>query len=183
MAILSDQQLEFLESQNIPLSRVFDATGMSKKEYQDAMRSLGMEFAYGVSPCKKSGHTLRTRAGHCVQCDTSKVAYQLRHNESGLVYVAYSNRLKLAKIGVAKDIDDRLRNLNSQGYGGAKDWTVKFHKKFNKAGQVEFEIQKTLEQFREVRSYTKTGNAVECRELFNCEPDMVVKLIKGHFSH
>jgi len=33
-----------------------------------ADRDLGLWVAYGVAPCDAEGHTLRTRNGHCLQC-------------------------------------------------------------------------------------------------------------------
>lgn len=179
MAALSDEQRRFLKEQNIPLSIVYDASGLSRASYQSIMRDLGMEFAYGVTPCKRSGHSLRTRAGDCIQCDTSKIAYQLRHNESGFVYVAYSRSAKLLKIGVANNIQERLRNLNSQGYGGIKDWEMAFYKEYSEAGKVEMQVHNLLAQYQTVKTYFKTGSHVECRELFNCDVGIAVNFIKN----
>ena len=65
VAQLTDEQLAFLDRHDVPLDRVFDATGMSPDEYKPLM-SGGREWvAYGVSPCRAEGHTLRTRGGHC----------------------------------------------------------------------------------------------------------------------
>jgi hypothetical protein len=99
---LTTEQLAFLESQFVPLSRTFDASGMTRREYQDEMKSLDLIVAYGVSACKARGHTLRTRAGHCCQCNTAALAFLLRFEDRGEVYVASSAKQGLTKIGVAK---------------------------------------------------------------------------------
>ena len=179
MARLSSEQLRFLEQHEIPLSRVFDASGMSKSFYGPAMSELGMIVAYGVSPCREFGHKLRTRAGHCAQCDTARLAFLRRYDEDGEVYVAYSLRLELAKIGVAKGYKERLRNLNSQGYGGTTDWSIDFHCECNNAGRVEFLAQQMLKQFRITRSYFKTGQTVDCQELFKCKMKLAVSAVKN----
>lgn len=68
LAKLTKEQKAFLDRVGVPLSRVFDASGMRTAEYKQAMRDLGMWVAYGASPCEAEGHTLRSRTGHCVQC-------------------------------------------------------------------------------------------------------------------
>ena len=70
MTKLTDSQTKFLGTQGIPLSQVFDATGMKSSEYKQIMKDIGMVVAIGVTPCDASGHTLRTR--HCSElfdCD------------------------------------------------------------------------------------------------------------------
>ncbi len=162
---------------------VFDASGLDKKTYKEVMDELGIEFAYGVTPCKRAGHTLRTRAGHCIQCDTAKIAYQLRYNESGIVYVAYSEKLSLTKVGVAKNVNERLKNLNSHGYGGTKDWKIYSRKECKMSGQIEMQIHKYLAVHQALRNYEKAGNIVECRELFHCRPDMAIEYLQKITSH
>lgn len=178
MATLSSAQLQFLERQAIPLSRVFDASGMSKSEYQQVMSDLGMIVAFGVSPCREAGHTLRTRAGHCAQCNTAALAFVMRYDDRAEVYVACSSQIALTKIGAANGYQERMRSLNSQGYGGATDWNVNFHFECEKAGRVEFLAQQKLNQYRVTRAYVKTGRAVACQELFDCNVTLAVKAVK-----
>src|SRR5678815_3361408 len=99
MGQLTAEQIDFLLLQRVPPSQVFDATGMRKSDYAAAMKAGGFNFAFGTVPCGRAGHTLRTRAGHCIQCDTSKVAYQMRHHLPGYVYLAGSHGTGLLKIG------------------------------------------------------------------------------------
>ena len=75
MAEPSDDQRKFLRDQKLPLSFLFDASGMRKVDYEAVMKRDEKFFAFGVTPCSKGGHSLRTRSGHCIQCDTAKIAY------------------------------------------------------------------------------------------------------------
>jgi len=168
MARVSPDQMRFLQSQEIPLSRVFDASGMSRSSYEAAMIELEMIVAVGVSACKKGGHTLRTSAGHCAQCNTHALSFLLRHYEAGEVYVAVSAQIGLVKIGTGKNAQARMHTLNKFGYGGATDWTLHAIHACNKAGRIEFLAQKMLNVHRTSRRYIKNGNTVECQELFNC---------------
>ena len=179
MATLSIEQQVFLEQQGIALSRVFNASGMPKPSYQQAMSDLGMIVAYGVSPCKKAGHTLRTKAGHCIQCNTAVLAFVMRYDDRGEVYVAHSSQVSLTKIGVANTHQERLRTLNSQGYGGATDWSVHYCRELDRAGRVEFMAQQALNQYRVSRPYVRTGQTVDCQELFDCPVALAVEAVKN----
>ena len=183
MAKITPEQIRFLQSQTIPLSRVFDASGMLRSTYQPAMRELEMTVAVGVSPCNKGGHTLRTRAGHCAQCNTHALAFLLRHDAFGEVYVAVSTKGGLVKIGTAKGAQARMATLNGFGYGGISDWKLYSQYACDKAGRVEFLAQSTLNEHRTSRSYVKTGCPVDCQELFSCSASAAAKAIQAALKH
>lgn len=166
MSELTHTQRKFLQKQKIPLSVVFDADGLSARERRAEMRAIGAVVFIGGTPCKKGGHTLRTAAGHCVQCDTSKLAYQQRVRQSGEIYVAKSDKHGLVKIGTTIDIDRRIQGLRSIGYGGADDWevTARFHSA--NAGRVELDAHSYLRAFQVDREYQRDGRLVVARELF-----------------
>jgi hypothetical protein len=124
MVEMTDEQRLFLMQHKISPLAVFDATGMKRSEYQEAMRAEGKLFAMGVSPCNKMKHTLRDRSGHCIQCDTSNIAYIKRHYQHGWVYVSASRILKMLKVGFSEDPKSRERTINGFEYGGANDWTL-----------------------------------------------------------
>ena len=178
MGKLSPEQLRFLESQSIPLSRVFDATGMSRPAYQSAMGVLEAVVAFGASPCKARSHTLRTRGGHCAQCNTHALAFVLRHDDPGQVYVAASKQSGLVKVGTSNDAQSRMNNLISYGYGGANDWRVFSHYACEKAGRVEFAAHKALAAHRTSRTYVKTGSSVNCQELFTCSAETAAEAVQ-----
>src|SRR4051812_46301412 len=95
MLSLSLSQLQFLRHHKVSLSRVFNADGMATSDYRQAMDELQMVVAFGVTPCRKAAHTLRTRGGHCVQCRPASLAFVMRHDNPAQVYVAYSRQIQL----------------------------------------------------------------------------------------
>jgi hypothetical protein len=135
------------------------------------MEALGTPFYYGGVSCKAAGHTLRTKPGHCIQCDTSKIAYQLRHSASGYVYIAYSGFRQYAKVGYSQaHPHERIAFLRRENYGSASDWELKDATHLEKnAGKQEFAIHALLERYRKPVTYEKyPGILVECREIFAC---------------
>ncbi len=75
MAKLNKQEINFLIEMEVPLEKTFDATEYSAAYYKSIMRRQDLWGAYGVTPCSAFGHQLRTRAGHCLQCNTSTISY------------------------------------------------------------------------------------------------------------
>ena len=179
MAELTPAQNCFLIHHKIPLSQVFDATGMKKKEYKEVMKELGMTIAIGLNPCKaRERHTLKDKHGHCVQCKPVNLAFQKRYNESGFIYIARSESLKLIKIGTAKDTVKREYSLNNFGYGGCSDWKIMFTEQCNKHGRIEFEAHQALMPHNVRKSYWKQDNLVDCSELFDCEVELAILTIE-----
>jgi len=178
----TEDQLSFLRSQNIPLSRVYDATGMSTKRYKQEMHRLDMEVAIGVTPCKKSGHTMRTRAGHCVQCGTHNIAFLRRFHEENYVYVASSKEGNFIKVGTAEDTDAREKSLNYFRYGGVSDWVIRYKVFCKFAGRVEQKVHDVLSRHCIHRSYKKQGHIVDCQELFNCCVANAVAAIESYLT-
>ena len=168
MADLTPEQLAFLRNHGIPLSAVFDASGMRKLAYQEVMRELGKSFAYGVTPCSRRLHTLRTRAGHCIQCDHSKIAYMLRFDATAFIYIAGSASGKLLKVGTSGDIHERRGMLNAYRYGGQGDWQMLAFAKCPAAGRVEFGVHAKLGRFQVPGGYRQGGKERTCYELFRC---------------
>jgi hypothetical protein len=181
MAKLSDEQVRFLKSQGISLSQVFDGSGLRAKERITKMDALGTPFYYGGAACQAAGHTLRTKPGHCIQCDTAKIAYQLRHAASGHVYIAYSNFRQYAKIGYSHAHPaERIAFLCAENYGTASDWELKASMHLERdAGRKEFEIHALLEQYRKPVTYEKYPTVfVECREIFSCSQQKAIAAFK-----
>jgi len=142
------------------------------------MDLLELSLYYGGAACREGGHTLRTKAGHCIQCHTEKIAYQFRHSASGYVYLAYSQSKKLTKIGFTKNPPQaRIDLLRQERYANASDWELKKMAKFEKdAGRREFAIHSLLENHLSPVFYEKyKGQMVECREVFSCEQQVAIK--------
>lgn len=177
MELPTKEQLAFIARHGIPRSQLFNATGMSTSQYKSEMKALGMMVAYGVSPCDKAGHTLRTKNGHCAQCGTHHFAFSRRYENIGDVYIAQSKRAGLIKIGTAEGADARQESLNHFGYAGAIDWVIKYRQECYKAGQVEFHAHKALMAYNVSRSYEKQGTTVSCNEVFVCSVSVSKKAI------
>ena len=179
MAKLKTKQLNFLRHHDIPFSRLYDATGMHRRDYQQVMRDLDLWVAYGVSPCAAGGHTLRTRAGHCVQCKNAEnLIYLRRFDEVGEVYVAKSARGMSVKVGLSKNAGERIGQLNNYRYAGHSDWTYVWHVEAAKAGRVESQAHNSLARFSKLSTSLHNGYPTECRELFSCTPPIARKAIE-----
>lgn len=178
MAKLTQEQLNFLKEQSISLEEVFDATGMNKKDYLDHMRANNLLIAYGVSPCRKGGHTLKTRYGHCVMCDTSKIAYVKRKRQQGYVYVAISLKEKLTKIGCTNNVFNRVKKLNDASYGDISDWQLFVYSHQQSMGEVEHNIQKEFTCHQVVRKFFKENKMVDASEIYDINPIDVLRKIE-----
>ncbi len=172
MSKLTANQRMFFKRHKVSLSLVFDASGLSKAQRLSLMEQLDKKFYYGGERCSAAGHTLRSKAGHCIECDTAKIAFQLRSSQSGYVYIAYSDRGQCAKIGITSaGPKERVAFLASSGYANCADWRLieSVHLTSN-AGAKEFQIHSLLEPFQRGVVYEKQdGVEVECREVFFCE--------------
>lgn len=177
MSDISAEQLAFLDSQGISLSQVFDATGMSRSEYREAMKHLDMCLAVGVTPCEKGGHRIRTRSGHCAQCEPANIAFQNRYSQLGYAYIAISQSCDLIKIGCTSDVPDRMRNLNGMGYGGIKDWQWLHAFYVFDCGRVEYNTQLNLRIYRVPRTYIRDGKEVNCLETFKLRHEEALEVM------
>jgi hypothetical protein len=182
MAILSPDQLTVLREQKIPLSGVFDASGMGKLEYGPAMKSEGKSFAYGVTPCGAGGHTLRTRSGHCIQCNHANIAFILRREARAFVYIAVSWNGRFIKIGSSIDVADRAKKLVEHCYGGQTDWQIVSTARSEAAGRVESETQTKLSSYSVPGEYTRAGKIQRCYELFRCNFEDARDALKSSLS-
>jgi hypothetical protein len=178
MTLLTSKDKEFLQKHKISIGSVFDATGLGKKDYRVIMKSLNKTIAIGVTPCRRYGHQLRSRSGHCVQCNTANLAFQNRFSENGYVYIAGSQSLKLIKVGFASDFAQRMTTLNSLGYGGVNDWEILYWVNTQDAGQIEYEVHVSLREFASPTSYIRGNDEVDCLETFSCNIHVAIKAIK-----
>jgi hypothetical protein len=177
---LSRDQIEFLARHLVPERSIFNAKGLSKSTYQQRMRNEDCDIAYGTTPCEKAGHTLRVRSGHCVQCNTATLSFQLRNKSSGEVYVVESSREpRIVKVGSSVSSATRLSNLNSEQYAGRTDWASRYYYGVKNMGMVEFEIHATLSKYAITdKYYLSNGNRTLCREIFSCSAEMAINALK-----
>lgn len=162
---ITDQEFSFLVSQQILLTQVYDARGRGPTSFNDEAKAAGQLFGM-ARPCDKGGHRLFTRKGHCIQCDTSKIAFIRRFSDAGHVYIAATTKGRLLKVGSTSNVTDRSSTLNTEGgYAGFDDWVIIAHAKTPSMGRVEFEIHKALEDLSLSMEYVRGGRKQTTREV------------------
>jgi hypothetical protein len=179
LAKLSKAEKVFLNKHKISLGAVFDATGLGPKDYGVSMRVLGKSVAFGVTPCKKKGHTLRSRSGSCVVCAPASISFQSRFDTLAYVYIAGSLELNLIKAGYSSEIEARSYSLNEQNYAGASDWEILYWVKTENAGRIEFTLHSELSMYRCPTSFVRSGKTIDCLETFSCGASTVINVLKS----
>jgi hypothetical protein len=179
MATLTAEEIKFLASQEIAVSQVFDASSCKNAiDRESQMTDLDMWFYFGGAICRKAGHRLRSKASHCIQCDTSKIAFTKRYFSAGHIYLAYSHDQALAKIGFTKnDPSIREGTLCRDKYANAADWSIERSVFLAKnAGRSEFEIHSRLRRYCTPTSFERfPGQSVEAREIFSCSLEIALQ--------
>lgn len=169
MAKLSIKQKKLLSSFGYCEKDVLDASGMNAKSWKLKLSELGKKIAIGVTPCKNSGHSIRNKSGNCVECNPVILKYMSNYKNDGDVYVAWSKKGKIAKIGCAKDAVSRIKSLVATCYGGQNDWAVKLIYECTNSGLVENMTHKHLGAYKLPGvTYFHNGKEQKCSELFKC---------------
>ena len=168
MAGLTSDQIRFLKEQNIHPKYVFDARGLSQSEYRVIMKELNKLIAYNVTPCRQEGHTLRTRTGHCCQCDTAKIEFLKRNDSAGIVYIAGSLIGQVIKIGFSKAVEVRAESLNRTKYAGFSDWKILYALKSKDAGRIETKSNSLLHKYAYSLDYEHDGHWQDSYETYHC---------------
>jgi hypothetical protein len=168
MEELTNQQLRFLKEHDIHLKYVFNAEGLSKSEYRVIMKELNKLIAYNVSPCQKEGHTLRTRSGHCCQCNTATIGFQKRNDSAGIVYIAGTLTGELIKIGFSKAVEVRAASLNRTKYAGFQDWKILYALRSKNAGRIETKSNSLLHKYAFSSDYEHDGHWQDSFETYHC---------------
>ena len=177
---MTKDEQKFLTRHGIPSFKLFDTTGLSRSQWMQRMSKEKKWVAYGpsVAICQ-NGHRLRLRSGHCFPCKPAGISYLRRHDENGCVYIAYSKRQQLVKVGYSKSVHSRMGSLNDQYYGEACDWRLVDYLESQYAGSIESMVQKRLFAHRvQDRIYFKGGELVSCSELFNCSKKVAQKALE-----
>ncbi|MEH2515162.1 ferredoxin-like protein FixX [Bradyrhizobium sp. AZCC 1610] len=165
MAELTEYELRFLSSQRIDESEVMDCADMSPRRYKWAMEEEGYLFCIAPRSCY-TNHRLRSRVGHCIECDTARIAFVRRHHAEAYIYIAGSLGSRVVKVGNALWPERRVSALNSRCYGSIRDWVMLYHIKFVDAGKVEFGAHRRLFGYRRGR-----------QEIFRCNYELARKAL------
>lgn len=174
---LTKEEKAFLEHHNIPEDDVFDGTNMSTVARKAFSKETGKRFLIGA-PCGAGGHRLKAPNSTCIQCKPSAIAFKKRFTAPGKVYVAHSASLGFYKIGYAVDLKDRKRQMNEQGYGGARDWRNVFVLRDAKAGEIEARLHKLLSYYSVAGTYRKEGKDQKTKEMYKTDVREVVLALK-----
>lgn len=175
--ILTASELRFLASQNLGPDDVFDARRWPQAIWFRKIEEANKTVALG-SRCKKAGHRLRSRRGHCVQCDTKKLAFAGRFGLEQWVYILGSIDAKLLKIGTCKDLKQRVDKICFERQGGASDWTTLYCIWLPRSGEIEDRAHKRLARYVHYEDYWKDNNLQTARELFRCPFSVAVKALE-----
>lgn len=173
---LTADEIKFLESQGLSQSDVFDTSGRSPAKISATIKKAGKTLALHT-PCAKGGHRLKSRYGHCVQCNPAYLAYSRRHEVAGECYVAVSSSTGLVKIGFSTDVEARDKKNSFDGYAGARDWRTVFIIEADGAARIESLAQSKLRLRAVAAEYERDGHPQVAREAFRCSALQAVNAI------
>ena len=176
---MNEETQKFLEKHKITQGEVFDAQGKSISELKEWMKLQNILFAYNTNECP-SGHTIRARSGHCIECNTATIAFAKRSVETGNVYLAGSISKEFIKIGMSTEqLDKRIGKLNSKRVGNTDDWVVIKSVKCDFANQHELAIHALMRKYKV--DGEKYGD-IESKELFRCSFEKANSVLKEYFE-
>jgi len=166
--MLTQDEISFLRRYHLSPDDVFDGRAYSQAGAREMAKGAGKTLVLG-SPCRAAGHRLRTRPGHCAQCDPKKIAYQQRFSTPGYVYIAGSMAGRVVKIGSCINVPQRESQIRAEAYGGQSDWDVIFHTIWlEDAGRIEHNARSSLYRYQISRPYVKDGARQRADELLKC---------------
>lgn len=179
---ITDDELNLIDSYAIPEDKVMHANGMKGEELINKMRENDCWVAYGASPCRSEGHTVRLRSGHCLGCKPEGLSYLKRHYTEAFLYLAYSGISNLYKIGESENPKKRILELNQEAYGGNKDWILISSKKFENCGLIESLIHRIIRKNKRNGQYIHSSEGlVNSREMFSLDEE-TYKLVSQWFQ-
>lgn len=181
-SLLTKAESNFLAQQGFSESDVYDGRRQTRDAYRRNAKEHGKSIVL-ARPCNRAGHRLKTRSGHCIQCDTSKLEYERRHNANGYIYIAYSANADLTKIGSTRLRTGREESLNESAYAGQRDWKLTHSVKVNGAGAVEKKVQGALKKHSvEGYFYSKGRQRQRATEVFRVSEEKAKQTIDAIIS-
>ena len=160
----------FLQKHGIKKSQVFNAFGLRARDWKERVSNSRYLVAINVTPCQAHNHKLRDASGHCIICNPRKLEHRKQYKEAGKIYIAYSEKHKLIKVGRASFKSKRVKSLNQSGYGGINDWELKHEADVEaNSGAVEDFTHQLLSEYRHDLSFMRGNGQIEkSREIFKC---------------
>ena len=183
MIIFTSEELNFIHENGLTEDDFYDGRGESQRERHDNAKQSGC-ICVVAGECR-NGHRLKTRSGHCIQCNSAVIAFQKRNSRSGAIYVATNG--DYCKVGVVDNninnveqaIHNREMRLNLEGgYGGMTGWKIiAWAPVSGNLGKIEDDIHHQLTQYSVEAEYTYSGNSRSAQEMFECDRDEAVDRI------
>lgn len=169
--VLNKEQKDFIKKYKISEELLFDANGEEMSE--DLIRNMSeakKSFAFNVRNCSENPeHNFITIGGDCPQVEVEKIAFALRENKTGYIYIAGSKRGELILVGSSNETKDRVViNTATFKYGGFDDWELLFHAKTETLGRVERLVQGQLKDYKAAYQYEKSGKLQNGGDLYRC---------------
>lgn len=180
--ILTKEEKIFIKEHGLSYSDFCDARGEIAKVYHDKAKALGCRYV--INSCMY-GHRLKTRSGHCIQCDPRRIVFQRRFSETGVVYIATCG--DYCKVGMAENnINSKSESMYRRkitlnmdgGYANLENWDVVKSWNVKDAGRMEDEVHKLLERYKvEDVEYWYSGEWRVAKELFKCSVSIATKAV------
>lgn len=160
-------ELYFLVKHDIAIDEVASVGGLTAAAWKSLEGIERFPFVLRSKGCRNYGHRLYTRSGHCIQCNTARIAYMRRSSSPGFVYIASSESTGLVEVGFSSG-QSRVTELNRAEYAGASDWVEEATIEHAEAGRLEREVHKRLALFRAHLLYIKEGRQQFAGEVYSC---------------
>ena len=181
--LLTKEEKQFIKQHGLALSEIYDARGLTSTIYHARAKELGCLWV--INSCYK-GHRLKTRSGHCIECDPRRIVYQRRYSESGILYIAVAGNH--CKVGITENnyndsyesIYHRSVTLNmDDGYGNITGWKIVKYWEVKNAGRIENEVHQLLAKYKEDEvEYWYSGEWRIAKELFKCSQKAAETAVK-----
>ena len=168
---MTSEQVNFCKHHGIKMKYLLNAKNMSTSEWKNRLEAEGKVFAYNTSICRR-GHNsgIRSKSGHCVECNPSAISHSLRSHIEGIVYIAQTDKGGIIKVGMTSDYVERENSLNRTEYAGYNDWELLYATKVERAGKIEDIAQQLLSKYSISKLYDHDSHLTEAYELFSCNP-------------
>ena len=183
MSVLTNEEKLILERLEIPSSKLLDATNLARAQYTVSMTNYDKWIALGTTPCKKFGHRMRVKNGHCLQCNEKNYSPQSLWRQSqalsGQLYIFGSKTGGFLKVSSSLNSNEQLKNMNDFLYAGFSDWVQIVLYEVEEPSQKEFLIEQQLSEFLQTASSQNANNTFQYFDLFRCKFIRIQKTIEN----
>ncbi len=102
--------------------------------------------------------------------------WRTNYRNATIFYVAYSESLKIVKIGITKNLEQRMKNLNTHRLGGVEDFRVVSWVQLDKeAGPFETLMLRHLQQYVKHIEFEGKSEETTSKEALKATIELVIK--------